>query len=178
MFRGYSVDQYKQFVDNIRSLKRPISITSDIIVGFCDETEEDFQWSLMMTEYARFDMIYIGIYSTRPGTLGARKYVDNVDRLVKKTRHARLTELLIKISAENNIQEIWSQRLMMVNHMEDDWIGGYTDNMKNIIVRSEEGSEEFQNRRKEKIHGINVWQFLDIAVTGSEAFKLFAKIAS
>lgn len=43
MFRGYTVEQYKQFVDNIRALKRPISITTDIIIGFCGETEEDFQ---------------------------------------------------------------------------------------------------------------------------------------
>jgi tRNA A37 methylthiotransferase MiaB len=60
----------------------------------------------MMAEYARFDMIYIGIYSTRPGTLGAKKYVDNIDRLVKKTRHARLNDLLRTISDTNNIQEI------------------------------------------------------------------------
>lgn len=51
-------------------------------------------------------MIYIGIYSTRPGTLGAKKYVDNIDRLVKKTRHARLNDLLRTISDTNNIQEI------------------------------------------------------------------------
>lgn len=177
MFRGYSVDQYKQFVDNIRNLKRPISITSDIIVGFCDETEEDFQWSLMMAEYARFDMIYIGIYSTRPGTLGARKYIDNIDRLTKKSRHARLNDLLIKISADNNITEIWSQRLMMVNHIEDKRIRGYTDNFKNIILKAPSPrEEELQNQRKENTRDINVWQFLDVTVTSSEAFKLFGEI--
>jgi tRNA-2-methylthio-N6-dimethylallyladenosine synthase len=69
MFRGYNAHQYKKFVDDIRSLNRPISITSDIIVGFCDETEEDFQQSLELTNHAQFDMIYIGIYSPRPGTL-------------------------------------------------------------------------------------------------------------
>ena len=54
------------FVDTIRDLGRPISITTDIIVGFCDETEEDFQETLDLVRYARFDMIYIGIYSNRP----------------------------------------------------------------------------------------------------------------
>lgn len=53
-------------MDGIRALERPISITTDIIVGFCDETEEDFQESLEMIRYAKFDMIYIGIYSPRP----------------------------------------------------------------------------------------------------------------
>ena len=66
MFRGYTVDEFKGFVDNIRALKRPISITTDIIIGFCDETEEDFQGSLDVINYAKFDMIYMGIYSPRP----------------------------------------------------------------------------------------------------------------
>lgn len=66
MFRGYTAEQFKEFVDKIRNLKRKISITTDIIVGFCDETDEDFQASLDMVRYAKFDMVYIGKYSTRP----------------------------------------------------------------------------------------------------------------
>lgn len=66
-------------MDAIRALQRPadfndpnngkiqtISITTDIIIGFCDETEQDFQGSLDMIDYAKFDMIYMGIYSPRP----------------------------------------------------------------------------------------------------------------
>lgn len=176
MFRWYSVDQYKQFVDNIRNLRRPISITSDIIVWFCDETEEDFQWSLMMTNYAKFDMIYIGIYSTRPGTLGARKYTDNVDRLVKKTRHARLNDLLRTISTENNIIEHGSQHLMMVNNIEHNQITWYGDNMKHIIVKTKEWSKDIKQWWQQQSPIINVWQFLDITITNSEAFTLFGAI--
>jgi len=51
--------------------------------------------SLAMAEYARFDMIYIGIYSPRPGTYGARKYEDNIPQKTKKQRHATLNNLLI-----------------------------------------------------------------------------------
>ena len=66
MFRGYTVQQAKTFIDNIRNLKRDISITTDIIVGFPGETDEDFQQTLELVQYGKFDMIYIGIYSPRP----------------------------------------------------------------------------------------------------------------
>ena len=105
MFRGYTVEQYREFVDGIRRLERPISITSDIIVGFCDETEEDFVKSLELTKYSEFDMVYIGIYSPRPGTYGAKKYEDNVPMKVKKERWARLNDVLIDISTKNNKAE-------------------------------------------------------------------------
>ena len=51
MFRGYTVQQAKEFIDNIKKLKRNISITTDIIVGFPDETEDDFQETLDLIQY-------------------------------------------------------------------------------------------------------------------------------
>ena len=65
MFRGYTAEKFKTFIDQIQSLKRPISITTDIIVGFPGESDEDFAETLNMTKYGKFDMIYIGIYSPR-----------------------------------------------------------------------------------------------------------------
>ncbi len=135
MFRGYSVQQYKEFVDNIRALKRPISITTDIIIGFCGETEEDFQASLDLMEYAKFDMVYMGIYSPRPGTIAAKKLKDDVSREVKKERWQRMNEILRRISEENNKAEIGTKRLMMVNKVTDKFFSGYADNMKNIIIK-------------------------------------------
>lgn len=134
MFRGYSVDEYRRFVDEIRGINRDMSITSDIIVGFCDETEEDFKESLALTEYSQFDMVYIGIYSPRPGTYGERKYEDNIPMKVKKERRSRLNDLLTGISSKNNDLEVWNTRTMMVKWKSDWKVTGYTDNMKNIVV--------------------------------------------
>ena len=106
MFRGYSVKQAKEFIDNIRKLKRDISITTDIIVGFPDETEEDFQQTLDLVNYGNFDMIYIGIYSPRPGTLAANTYPDTISRSTKRDRRNRLNDLLKDISRKNNEKEI------------------------------------------------------------------------
>jgi tRNA A37 methylthiotransferase MiaB len=68
MHRGYTVQEAKTFIDNIKNIQRDISITTDIIVGYPDETEKDFEATLDLVEYGKFDMIYIGIYSPRPWT--------------------------------------------------------------------------------------------------------------
>jgi len=145
MFRGYSAEQCYEFIDKIRALKRPISITTDIILGFPGETEEDFQETLKLAEYGRFDMIYMGIYSNRPGTFADRKYPDDIPYAVKHERRSRLNELLHRISEENNQQEIWSQRLMMINEISNQGdLYGYTDNMKQITVKASEKTTQLK----------------------------------
>ncbi len=166
MFRWYSVSQYKEFVDNIRALKRPISITTDIIIGFCGETEEDFQQSLDLMEYARFDMVYMGIYSPRPGTIAAKKLKDDIPREVKKERRQRMNEVLRRISEENNEKEIWTIREMMVNKVTDKFISGYADNMKNVIVNDE--SRQWKE--------IKLGDFVKVKITNVEPMKLFATL--
>lgn len=66
MFRGYTAEECYKCIDNIRKLKRDISITTDIIIGFPGETDEDFAESLKLVKYGNFDMVYMGIYSSRP----------------------------------------------------------------------------------------------------------------
>ena len=167
MFRGYNRDQYIAFVDKIRALDRNISLTTDIIVWFSDETEEDFQQTLSLVEYARFDMIYIGIYSVRPGTYASRKYEDNILKEVKHDRRHRLNELLKKISAENNTKEIDSIRKVMLTKkvLLENWryeYSGYTDNMKQIKIGAWDS---------DKLPSI--WQFVDVRIIHSKHFLLF-----
>lgn len=168
MFRGYTAEQFKEFVDKIHGLKRKISITTDIIVGFCDETDEDFQASLDMVKYAKFDMIYIGKYSTRPGTFAYRKYIDNVDPVVKQQRRSQLNELLTQISRENNKSEVGSSRPIMINKIHEDRISGYTDNMKNVIINDTSTIAKIKNTT-------SIGTFLNVNITDSDAFKLYAQ---
>ncbi len=169
MFRGYNREEFIAFVDKIRSLNRNISLTTDVIVWFSDETEEDFQETLSLVEYARFDMIYIGIYSVRPGTYAARKYEDNIPKEVKHDRRNRLNELLKKISAENNVQEIWSIRKVMLTKkvtLPTGWYEytAYTDNMKQtkIICPEHDSAPEIGN-------------FAQVEIIDSKQFILFGK---
>ncbi len=106
MFRGYSAQECFAFIDKIRGLKRDISITTDIILGFSGETEEDFQQSMDLVEYGRFDMIFMGIYSSRPGTFADKQYPDDIPYKIKHQRRSKMNELLKKISRENNQKEI------------------------------------------------------------------------
>lgn len=162
MFRGYTAEQFKEFVDKIRGLKRKISITTDIIVWFCDETEDDFQASLELAKYWRFDMIYIGKYSTRKWTFAQRKYIDNVAPEVKQERRSKLNELLKQMSAENNQQEVWKTKDILIDRVEKDRVGWYTDNMKHVILKPKDTSLFTP--------GI----FEKVTIHSSEAFKLFA----
>jgi tRNA-2-methylthio-N6-dimethylallyladenosine synthase len=66
-------------------------------------------------QYGNFDMIYIGIYSPRPGTLAEKKYPDTISRTVKRDRRNRLNNLLKDISRKNNKKEIGNTREVLVN---------------------------------------------------------------
>lgn len=82
-------------------------------------------------------MIYMGIYSNRPGTFADRKYPDDIPYSVKHERRSRLNKLLYQISTENNQQEIGKIRTMMVNEIAANGdLYGYTDNMKQITVKA------------------------------------------
>lgn len=99
MRRGHSIENYLKRIDKIRSSKRNISLTTDIIVGFPGETSEDFQETLKLAEYCRFDSAYIFKYSPRPGTPAFEK-IDNVSSVTKTVRFLELEMLLKKHQLE------------------------------------------------------------------------------
>jgi tRNA-2-methylthio-N6-dimethylallyladenosine synthase len=101
MNRGYSREQYLQLVAKIRNAIPAASITTDLILGFPGETEQEFQETLDLIELVRFDAIYIFLYSPRPGTAAATM-PDQISGEVKKQRFARLTEAQNAISLEIN----------------------------------------------------------------------------
>ena len=72
--------------------------------------------------YAKFDLIYMGIYSPRPGTIAARKFEDDVPAAFKKERRHRLNEVLKEVSAENNQTEIGTIKTAIIREITDDKI--------------------------------------------------------
>ncbi len=173
MFRGYTIEQAKEWIDTIRKLKKNISITTDIIVGFCDETEEDFQQTLDLVKYGNFDMVYIGIYSSRPGTLAAKNYTDNISRTVKRDRRNRLNDLLKDISRKNNEKEVGKIKDILVNKISKWVIEGYTDTMKQVLIMNSlvlEGGELWI------LNSIKVGEFLTVKIIKAIPFKLYGEI--
>lgn len=93
MNRTYSREWYIAKVDRIREIIPDCGISTDMIAGFCTETEEEHQESLSLMEYCRYDLAYLYYYSERPGTLAARRFEDDVPLDVKKRRLQELVKL-------------------------------------------------------------------------------------
>ena len=105
MNRGYTQKDYLEKIDCARELMPDIVITSDVIVGFPGETDEDFENTLRLIEKARFDALFTFIYSKRPGTPAA-EFDDVVSREAKQIRFDRLVELQNSISEVKHSQYI------------------------------------------------------------------------
>lgn len=114
MNRTYDRPWYKQKIDRIRELVPDCAISSDVIAGFCTETEEEHQDTLSMMSYAQYSMSYMFIYSERPGTLAAKKYPDDIPEDVKKRRLSEIIQLQNKISIERNQSEIGKVRKVLI----------------------------------------------------------------
>lgn len=106
MNRTYDREWYKERVESIYRIIPECAISSDIIAGFCTETEEEHQDTLSMIEWAKYSMSYMFFYSERPGTLAARKFEDDIPEVVKRRRLSEIVELQRKVSMEHNIADV------------------------------------------------------------------------
>jgi len=98
MNRTYTREWYINRIDAIRNIIPGCAISTDIIAGFCTETEEEHEETLSMMDYVQYDFAYNFTYSERPGTLAARKLEDDIPEEVKKRR---LAEILAKQQAHS-----------------------------------------------------------------------------
>jgi tRNA-2-methylthio-N6-dimethylallyladenosine synthase len=106
MNRGYTREWYLQRIARIRELVPECGISTDIISGFCTETEEEHQDTLSIIEAAQFDFAYMFKYSERPGTLAAKKLEDDVPEEVKGRRLQEVINLQMRLSEESNRRDI------------------------------------------------------------------------
>ncbi|MFA6260218.1 MAG: tRNA (N6-isopentenyl adenosine(37)-C2)-methylthiotransferase MiaB [Bacteroidia bacterium] len=97
------------FVDRLKTIRQIIpdcGISTDVIVGFCSETEAEFEDTVALFKDAQFDFAFMYAYSERPGTLAARKYPDDIDAEIKGRRLAEIITLQKSISTEKNKLDI------------------------------------------------------------------------
>ena len=102
MRRGYTVEHYYQLVTDIRSRIPGVALSTDVIVGFPSETEEQFQATFDLLSALRFDTVHVAIYSPRPGTVAARELTDDVPLATKRERLSRVERLQGVIATEIN----------------------------------------------------------------------------
>ena len=106
MNRTYDREWYMDRVEAIKRIIPECAISSDVIAGFCTETEEEHRDTLSMIEWVEYSMSYMFIYSERPGTIAARKYEDDIPLETKKRRLHEIVMLQNKVSLQHNQKDI------------------------------------------------------------------------
>jgi len=106
MNREYTRELYMDRISAIRSIIPGCSVSTDIITGFCTETEEDHMETLSLMEWAGYDFAYMFKYSERPGTRAARKYDDDVPEETKTRRLNEIISLQNKLSSRSKKQDV------------------------------------------------------------------------
>lgn len=136
MNRKYTIDEYKKLFDQIKSKVKNVAITTDIIVGFPNETDEDFEKTLDIVNYCKFDGAYTFIFSPREGTAAARME-DKISMKVKEKRLQELNNLVNKYSLESNQKLVGKIVDVLVNGIsekDNSKVYGYTETMKLVNI--------------------------------------------
>lgn len=102
MKRGYTVEEYRRLVERIRATIPKVAVHTDIIVGFCGETEEHFQGTVDLLRELKLDKVHLAKYSPRPGTVSAKIMADDVPAEEKERRHDILNQIQHEIVGEIN----------------------------------------------------------------------------
>jgi len=149
MNRGYSRDWYMNRIDAIRKYLPDAEITTDIMTGFCDETEEDHKETLSLMEYANYDFAYMFKYSERPGTKAARRMEDNVPEETKKRRLNEIIELQNKLSAENKKKAVGQTFTVLIESTskksENEYSGRNSQNQVVVFPKNGQKTGDFVN---------------------------------
>ena len=159
MGRRYSKEEYIELYNKIKEKVPNCSITTDIIVGFPNETKEDFEETLDVVNKCKFDSAYTFIYSPREGTPAA-KMEDKVSLKEKEERLAKLNELVNHYSLENNKKHLEKSEKVLIegiNEKDSTKLFGYTETMKLVNVVGKKS---------------NIGKVVEVYITDAKSFSL------
>ncbi|WP_017731682.1 tRNA (N6-isopentenyl adenosine(37)-C2)-methylthiotransferase MiaB [Nafulsella turpanensis] len=165
MNRTYDRDWYIDRVDAIRRIiGQECGISSDMIAGFCTETEEEHQDTLSLMDYVKYDFSYMFFYSERPGTLAARKYADDIPLDVKKRRLQEIIQKQQQHSLERNKLDIGQIQQVLIegtSKKSDQQLQGRNSANKVVI---------FDKKNYQK------GQYVQVKITDCTAATLFGEV--
>jgi tRNA-2-methylthio-N6-dimethylallyladenosine synthase len=144
MNREYSREWYLDRVNAIKTIIPDCALSTDMITGFCTETDEDHKESLSLMELVEFDFAYMFKYSERPGTKAARKYKDDVTEIVKSERLSEMIALQNRLSAKSKKQDVGKTFQVLIegtSKRSRDFLSGRTSQNKVVVFPGEDHSK-------------------------------------
>ena len=165
MNRTYDREWYLNRVQAIREiLGEECGISSDMIAGFCTETEEEHQDTLTMMDIVKYDFSYMFYYSERPGTLAAKKYEDDIPLDVKKRRLAEIISKQSQISFERNKLDLGKEQIILIegtSKKSQDELKGRNSANKVVIVPAA---------------GLKIGDYVKVKITDCSPATLFGEV--
>ncbi len=156
MNRKYNLDEYERIIKKIRDIRPKINITTDLIVGFPTETEENFRESLETVKRIKFGKVHVFPYSKRDGT-GASRMKNVVSDKDKKERTHEMIELSNKLEEEYYKEFLNQSVLVLVEEVFDTYSIGHTSNYMKVIINEKLKHNEDYLVRIVKVDGLNVY---------------------
>lgn len=163
MNRHYTREDYLEIVRKLREVDPDIAISTDIIVGFPGETEEEFEETLTLCEEVRYDSAFTFLYSVRKGT-PAEKFENQIPEEIKHERFNRLVDVINRISAEKNSEYVGRIEKVLVDGPSKNnskTYGGRTESFKLVNFR---GTPDM------------IGQVIDVLITGANTFSLEGEV--
>lgn len=156
MNRKYNAEQYAEACERLRNAFPNVAITTDIIVGFPDETEEDFKESLAFAEKMKLDKIHTFPYSPKRGTPAA-KMKNQISGDVKSQRSKEMIALSDKMNIDFLNNNIGKTVPVLFEDMENGFWQGHTTNYIKVLVKSDENlNNKIVNVKLDKIHSVEI----------------------
>ncbi|MCH7944950.1 MAG: TRAM domain-containing protein [Armatimonadetes bacterium] len=167
MRRGYTRAQYLEKVSEVRETVPGVTLTTDLIVGFPGETDEEFGRSVQLLEEVWFDKVHSAAYSERPGTYASRKIADNLSREVKKDRLRIVSEAQERIQASRNADLVGQEFDILVDGKTRGSLRGRTRGDKLVYITG--GRPALGETVKVTITGFSPWSLEgDLRATQSQ----------
>jgi tRNA-2-methylthio-N6-dimethylallyladenosine synthase len=144
MNRTYTREWYVERIDTIRRLIPECSISTDVIIGFCSETEEEHQDTLSLMDYVKFDFAYMYTYSERPGTLAAKRFEDDIPEEIKTRRFNEILKMQQASSLNRLEQHIGKTHRVLIDGFSkksDQDFSGKTEHNITVVFPANENNK-------------------------------------
>lgn len=166
MRRGYTREAYCELVSHIRSIIPNVSLSSDFICGFCSETEEEFEETLTLLQWVKYNYCYLFPYSLREKTPAQRKLVDDISHEVKLKRLQRMVQVFRTEASKVNKAQVGQQQLVLVE--------GRSKRSKRAFVGRNDGNTrvifpdvEVESGSERATRGVKEGEYVSVVITDS-----------